>query len=66
MSFDVFDFKDDSKDKLSLDVFVVIIAFWGFGMVFGICCLVAETYLAKKDMQKSIFNELTMKQFDKY
>ena len=50
MSFDVFDFKDDSKDKLSLDVFVVIIAFWGFGMVFGICCLVAEKYLMKRDI----------------
>ena len=50
MSFDVFDFEDDSKDKLSLDVFIVIFAFWGFGMVFGICCLVAEKYLMKRDI----------------
>jgi hypothetical protein len=52
MDYDVFTVIDDSKDKLTLETFVVIFIVWLVGIISGLSCLLVELFCFKQKVWK--------------
>ena len=45
MPVDLFTFYDDSKDKLTMETYMLIFAIWGYGMVLALAVMVVENFM---------------------